>query len=831
MGEFFRRMLYLLTQRRRDRELREEMAAHREMAAESGARFGDDLRLREDAREAWGWMWLDRLKQDLVYAPRVLRRSPSFTVTAVMILGLGIGVNLAAFHLLNTLVFRPLPVRDPGSLVRLTPKTDSSWSSNLSYPAMQFYERHSTVFSAVLGATYAELAYGPQATEQVRGRFVTPNFFTELGGGAAHGRVLTPVSDQPGAAPVAMLGYGFWSRQYASDPAIVGNTIHLNQKPVVVAGVVASDFFGLHGDEVDVWLSIYAHSYLNEGSTLLTDFAMPAMMMWGRLKPGVTYRQAEESTKPLAAELRSQQPEHIKEGEYLSAARGGYLADLSEAPLPVLLVLTLLVLLILVVACANLANLLLARAIAREREIATRLAIGAGRPRIVRQLLTESLLLALLGVAAGTAASALMVRLATRVLQVPRYFEFAMDWRVFLVALAISILATILFGLTPALAATRPSHRPLRARRLLIGVQVAASCVLLVVGGLMVRSMQQAFTTHPGYDFERIVWIDPGIGGRDRQQEALNYVAGLRERLEKLPGVESFALCEFPPMGPGHMTLSDSAAFPGIQVQGNRVDPRYFRTMAIPLLAGRNFTDHDRLNEAVVVSDTVAQKLWPGQDPLGKEFLGTVIGVVGRARTTAQGDPESLQIYQPVDPTMTTSATVLVKTSGPPEMIVDTLRGAALDVDRRTIPQITLMRDAYRQQMRSSQDAGLILSAMALLATLLAAAGVYGLVSYVVVQKQKEIGIRMALGARGSHVVGAMLQQLCVPVGVGASIGLAGAAALSIVLRGMLFGISHLDPISYVGAVAFFAALAGIAAMIPARRSLRVSPMEVLRHE
>ncbi len=842
MGEFFRRLLYLLTQRRHDRELQEEMAAHREMQREASgemtprearAAFGDDLRLREDAREAWGWMWLDRLRQDLQYAVRVLRRSPSFTVAAVLILALGIGVNLAAFHLLNVIAFKPLPVRDPDSLIRLTPKTDHSWASSLSYPALEFYARHNTVLSAVLGATYAELAFGPKASERLRARFVTPNFFTELGGSAAHGRVLTPASDHPAAPPVAVLGYGFWTRQFGSDAAIVGNVIHLNEKPVLVAGVAAHDFTGLAGDDVDVWLTISTHPYFFEGSTILTDFAIPAMQMWGRLRPGVTPKQAEESSKPLAAELRRVQPSHIKEGEYLSAAPGGYLTDLSDAPMPILLVLALLVLLILVVACANLGNLMLARAASREREIATRLAVGAGRARIVRQLLTESLLLAFLGAGVGMLLSVAMVRFVTQMLDVPRYFQFTVDWRVVLVALALSALATILFGLTPALAATRPPNRTprARARRVLIAVQVAASCILLVVGGLMVRSMRQAFATHPGYDYERIVWLDPGLGGRSTAPEdALNYMAELRERLLQIPGVESVALCDFPPMGNGHMTLSESATFPGIQAQGNRVDRDYFRTLAIPLLAGRNFTDRDK-PDVVIISDTLAQKLWPGQDPLGKRFLGTVVGVVGRARTVVQGDPESLQVYFPLQSREMANAVVMVKTAGAPEVLVETLRSAARGIDTRTIPQLTLMRDAFRMRMQSSHHGGVVLSAMGLLATLLAAAGVYGLVCYTVVQRQKEIGIRIALGARSGHVVALMLRQFYVPVGMGAVIGLAGAAAISIVIRGLLFGISHLDPLSYVGAVGFFAVLAGIAALIPARRALRVNPMEVLRHE
>ena len=345
------------------------------------------------------------------------------------------------------------------------------------------------------------------------------------------------------------------------------------------------------------------------------------------------------------------------------------------------------------------------------------------------------------------------------------------------------------------------------------------------------RSVRHAFASHPGYEYERIVWLDPALYGRGLTPEAtLHHVSGLRQRLESVPGVESVAVCAMPPMGNGSMTMGDQSTFPGVQAQGNYVDANYFRTMHIPLLAGRNFTAQDDA-KTVIISDSLAHKLWPGQDPLGKKFLGTVVGVVGRARTRDQGDPELLQVYSPWQPGELTAPTMMIRTAASPDRLLETLRGVAREADPRTLPQITLMREAYNTRMESSSRGALIISSMGLLAALLAACGVYGLVSYAVVQRHKEIGIRMALGARGHQVLGLLLRQFVAPLAMGAATGVAAAAAVSMLLRSMLTGVSPLDPLSYAGAVALFALLAGVAAFVPARRALRVNPIEALRHD
>ncbi len=832
MGQLWRRIRYLLARRRHDRELAEEMAAHREMLERDGhARFGHPLLLREDAREAWGWMWLDRLQQDLAYGARILRRSPGFALSAVAILALGIGVNLAAFHLLNFMVFKPLPVRDPDSIVSFTRASPRFSASSVPYPAVEFYRRHNTPLSAVMVTAPAVLTLGRDFTNPISAEFVTANFFTELGAIPAYGRGLDPGTDgQPGAEPVAVLSYGFWQSRFGADPRIVGTTIQLNRKPVTVVGVAPYDFMGLNADLTAVWLPITSHPYLVQGSNLLTEFRMNSVRMFGRLKPGVTMPQAEEALKPLVAEMHRQHPDFFQKEEYLAVRPGGYLADLNNAPLPILGLFAALVLLILVVACANLGSLMLARAVTREREIAIRVSIGAGRGRIIRQLLTESVLLAALGATAGMGASALMIQFFILVLGLPGLYRFAVDMRVFLVALGLTFLATLSFGLAPALQAARPGHRAHRARRVLIAAQVAASCVLLIVSGLMVRSLRIALGTHPGFEYERAVTLDPVLGLHGYKGEAAaGYLEELRNRILRIPGVESAALCTMPPFA-GRVSVTSSQEPRPWSAHGNDVDPNYFRTMEIPLLRGRNFVPGEKRDKAIV-SETLARNLWPGEDPLGKTLDDeTVVGVVGRARTVAMAQTD-FEVYYPLQSRDAQSAVLLVKTAGPPEAHVDSLRSAAQALDPKVMPAVTLMKESYRRRMQSAGRGAIVVSVMGLLAALLAATGVYGLVAYAVSQRQKEIGIRVALGAPRAHILTLVLRQFYKPVGAGIAIGMAFAAGLSAALRSLLFGMSHLDPLSYVLAVIFFLMLAGAAALVPARKALRVDPMVALRHE
>ena len=480
MGEIFRRIRYLLHRRRFDKELESDMEFHREMAAREGRNnFGNTLRMREQAREAWGWTWLDRLGQDLRYAARTLGRSPGFTLTAVLVLAIGIGVNVAGFSLFNMVALKPLPVPDPGSLVRLERRSPQSYTSEMPYASALFYRDHAKSLSAmmaVLGVPPMEIDGDLQPTSA---SFATANYFAELGTRAAYGRMFEPArEDDASAAPVAVLSYSLWQRRFGADPSVVGRTIHLNGKPATVIGVTPYDFATLGGQHPDIWLPIAQQPYFVEGSKVLTNPSASSVRMWGRLAPGVSPKMAAQELLALTNELRRQHPKDIWNNEYIDIKPGAHLQVMQPEMYRVAAMVAVLTLLILAVACANLGGLLLARAVTREHEMGIRIAIGASRGRIFRQLCTESLLLAFLGAAAGLGLSYVVLRVALSRLDTPKWVTAVPDWRVLLFTIGISVVAALFFGLTPALQIARQRQRKTIARQVLIGAQVAASCVL-----------------------------------------------------------------------------------------------------------------------------------------------------------------------------------------------------------------------------------------------------------------------------------------------------------------------------------------------------------------
>lgn len=837
MIELLRRLRYLVTRRRQERELEDEMEFHREMMAREGraASFGNTLRLREDSRDAWGWLWLEQLAQDLAYGVRVLRRTPVFTISAVLILALGIGVNLAAFHVFNVAVFRPLPVRDPDTIVRFIRQSPQMFSDGVSYPVLAYVEEHSSALAAVLGSTSLSVVFGRESGEEVRVKFVTANYFHELGAVPARGRLLDE-STAAGNDPVVVLSHGFWQRKLGGDSSSVSATVYLNRKPATVIGVVSEEFIGLDPSPTDLWLLVRQVPYFVEGSTLLTDFHAGSMTLYGRMKPGMSPQATEEALLPLMQELHRQQPDAVLEGEKLAAHPGAYLAalDLDRArpeEMALAAMAGLLMLLILGVACANLGNLQMARTVAREREIAIRSALGAGGARITRQLFTESLLLAAMGTLVGMALSATGFRVLVTMIDASGFFLFALDYRVFLFAFAIAFLATLLFGLAPAVRATRPIRSFRRPGRVFIAAQIAASCVLLIVAGLLIRSMQQALGQNLGFEFDRVIAIDPRMDSHGFQPaEASAYWDSLRAQLQSVPGVESTALCTYAPFGTRTSIYTNRERT--YTAYSSHVDPGYFFTLAIPLLSGRNFAPGEK--NAVIVGEKLARIRWPGENPLGKPWSKggpVVVGVAAPARTVGASDAESTEIYFPLRASDQSNGILLVRTAVPPETVLPQIRALVESQDRRLIPSVSLLKNDFYLRLEASEQAARVVSALGILAALLAAAGVYGQVCYSVAQRQKEIGVRVALGARPSNVVGLVLRQFYGPFGVGALIGIGIAAGVSVVLRRELYGLSHLDPASYAGAVGLLLVLAVLAALAPAQRALRVDPLEVLRHE
>ena len=431
MGELFRRIQYFFNRRRMDAELEQEMEIHREMAAQAGrSNFGNKLQMLEESREAWGWTWLDRLFQDLRYARRTLARSPAFTFTAVAVMAIGIGVNVAAFALFNMVALQPLPVRDPGSLVRLQRRSPEIVSGEMPYVMAMFYRDHAKSLSSLLTMMGARLRLEDDL-EPVKANFVSANFFQELGATAAYGRLLSPGSDEAvSALPVVVLGHDFWQRRFGADPEIVGKVVHLNRKPVTVVGVEPYGFPSLDGKDAEVWLPITQQPYLVAGSRVLTDVSEASVRVWGRLTPGWTARQSEQELLGLTNQLRELYPKDVWKGEFIHSDPGGYLHVMDPGMYNIAEMVGTLTFLILTVTCANLGGLQLARGVSREREIAIRLSVGASATRIFRQLLTESLVLALAGSVAGMLLACGAMKIVLVGMGAPAWLSASPDWRV-----------------------------------------------------------------------------------------------------------------------------------------------------------------------------------------------------------------------------------------------------------------------------------------------------------------------------------------------------------------------------------------------------------------
>jgi predicted permease len=840
MKEFFRRIGYLFSRNRRRRELEDEMAFHREMTERSGIperkrSFGNSTRLQEQAREAWGWTWIDRLIQDLRYGARTLARAPGFTLTALLILAIGIGVNVAAFSLFDMVALKPLPVRDPGSIVRLERRSPSNSATEMPYPSVEFYRDHARTLSAAI----AVLGVPPmQVDDDLRpasASFFTPNYFTELGTVPAYGRLLDPVQDGAGAAPAVVLNYGFWQRRFGGNPSVVGKVIHLNKKPVTVIGITPYAFATLGGQGPDLWLPMAQQPYLVEGSKVLTDASDSSVRMWGRLAPGVTVTAAEEELRTLTGELRRQHPKDIWDNEHLHISPGGHLQVMQPQMYQVSAMIAVLTLLILAVACANLGGLLLARAVTREREMGIRVAIGASRKRIFRQLLTESLLLATLGAAAGLTLGYIVLEIALNAFDAPKWLSAAPDWRVLLFTIGVTLAATLFFGLAPALQIVRQRHRRTIARQILMGAQVAASCVLLIVAGLLVRATRHALYSDPGFGYEQLLSIDSQLGKHGYTPAAAKaYLDQMQERLRSLPGVRSVSLVSLPPLGHSVSDFEQEIGGRRVLVYPNSVAPEFFNTMGIPLILGRSF--HLGEKNAIIVSQSLARQQWPGQNPLGQPVQdGTskdfVVGVASDAHINALSDDDAAEEYWPAQQDDMPGMVIILRASSEPGQLAPQVKSISEGLDSKLFPEIRQVKLLYHDSVSGIEKIAMVVSLIGFVAVFIAGIGILGLVAYSVTQRTKEIAIRIALGAPATQVVSSVLRQFSWPVLLGVAAGAGATCAFSQILRRTLYGVSNLDPLSYAAAIVVLLAIIAIAAFLPARRALKLDIARTLHEE
>jgi predicted permease len=796
--------------------------------------FGGLEQIKEECRESRGTLWLVSIVQDLRFGTRILAKSPGFSVTAIVVLALGIGVCTLAFSLYNIAALQSLPVRDPATVVRIQRRSPGNINPGVPYASIAYYRDNAKSLSAVMATMRASPLVLNQDEQRVSGTFVSSNYFSELGGSAATGRLFDAARDDSASVPVCVLSFRLWQRKFDGDPSIVGKAIRLGGKPAMVIGIASETFASLGTDNPDLWLPLLQHFYFVEGSKPLADPNFGGLIgMWGRLAPGVSRSSAEQELLSLTNQLRNIYPAVIWDREYIVITPGAHFLSFEGGP-PVLALVGLLVFLILAIACANLGGLLLARGAARQREIQLRFALGARKLRVFRQLLTENLLLGLLGSVAALPVSYGVLRLVLVYSNAPSWMSALPDWRVFLFTTAIGFVAALLFGLLPTLQMVRRKKNRSLWNQFVVCAQVGASCVLLILAGLLVRATLHTLYSDPGFGYEQVLSIDPGMSGHGfASAQAQAYLDQLQNRLRAVPGVTLVSTARVPPL------VNTMVMFTSIDVDGRRimiypnwVGPEFFQTMRIPLLRGHYF--HNGEKNAVILSESLARKRWPSEDPIGKQWEKSndvVVGVVGNTRAMELNNTDATEIYYPPTADDFPAMSVLVRAAGDPNTLTPTVKAIAGSIDTGLYPTITPLTAGFRKNVSQVEQIATIISLLGSIAIFLAVVGLFGLVSYAVSQRTREIAIRLALGANRLEIFSAVLRRFAWPVLLGLVAGVATTAGLSRILRRGLYGISGLDPISYMGAMAILLAILAAAALLPVRRAFQLDIARILHFE
>jgi predicted permease len=819
--------------------------------------------------------------QDIRYAARTLSNAPAFTIIAVVALGLGMAVNTTIFSVINGMLLRPMPVPHAEQLTVLAMKQPGmSDFQRFSYPDYQDVASQTTVFSDVFAyrVTLAALSADHKVDQAILTR-VSGNYFSALGIQAAAGRLILPSEGQtPGADPILVLGYSYWKKRFAGDNQVIGKHVEVNGHPVTIVGVGPKGFHGTYSIlDSDGYVTLSAaigSKGMEENSVeqLWTQRGDRSLSLLGRLETGVSLKQAQASLAVTAQQISERYPATEK-GMTISAfpeklARPD--PDPDNTLPKIAVAFTILAALVLFVACFNIANVLLVRATVRQREMGIRAALGAGRWRLVRQHLTESMLLALLGGGAGlllanwAAGFLSSLSLGTNL---PISFNFEPDLRVYIYALASVLVSTVVVGLIPALRVARydvnsvlreggrsasEGRRRHIARNTLVVAQLAGSLLLLVVAGLFVRSLNKAQRIYLGFDPDHVLdfSLDVQQVGFDKTR-GQEFFRQVDERIRAIPGVVSVAQAFVVPMGvvstDGSVSVEGRPVGPGEHVPTvmyNDVTPGYFDTLRIPLLSGRAFTDADneKAPPVTIINQTMAKQLWSNESPIGKRFSikgsgGPFIEVVGVAQDGKYKSPvedPTPFFYLPLSQAYVDFRAVHVRTSLPPEKlqrdIESNLHMLAPDIAVKEMQTMTQSLQGLNGFFLFRFGAQLT-STMGLLGLILAVVGVYSVVSYAAVQRTHEIGIRMALGAAPRDILRMVLRQSVVLVGVGLAVGLAAALAGTRAIASLIVGVRPTDPVTFVAVVALLTVIALVACWIPARRATRVSPLVALRYE
>jgi len=845
--------------------VQENMAAgmeEREAVAAAHREFGNTDLYKDRMREVWGWTWLERLRQDVVFGLRMLRKSPSFTAVAVLTLALGIGANTAIFSVINGVLIRSLPFPNARELVWIANSHDEGGLSGRTYTSFDYrdFRERNRSFSELAGynAFFPYISYnltGRGEPERAIGIDVTETFFPLLGVQPLLGRNFLPEECVRNGRLAVILANSYWKRRFASDPAIVGQSLTINDKAMTVVGVLPPTFdfasVFVPSAKIDFFLPRYIDKDTNSHGN--------EVAIIGRIKPGVALGAAQTEMATLAR----REGKEKGWGEEAVGARLQFLASYVTGDLRrPLLLLMLASGFVLLIACTNLSNLLLARAETRKREMGFRLAIGASRTRLVRQLLTESVLLALLGSVFALPLAVVGTRLlaSMRHTAIPLLDQVGLDWRAFGFALLLAIFTGILFGLVPALHAARTNlnealkesatgaggsvHRSW-TRAALVVSEVTLSCMLLGGAGLMLKSLLKLLDVDPGFrsDHVAIVRVDPGPQKWDHK--FLNpYLDRIVEAVRRVPGIEAVSISDALPFdrdrswnfgAPGVILPKDQDTGAFIRTVG----PDYFKVMRIPLLKGRDFNAGEQLKSepVVIVNQTVARTLFPGRDPVDHQVnVGDtklrVVGVVADVKHSALDQPAGMEAYFPYTQGDTESPDLVVRTTLPPDEMANAIRRAVWSfAPEQPLNEFRTMDQLVDTATSSRRFTTLLLGIFAVLALVLAAVGIYGVIAYSVTQRTRELGIRMALGADGRRIEWLVTRDVLSLATGGALLGLAGLAVLGRSMASLLYGVTPSDPLVFGGAVFLFIAVGALSAYLPARRASRVSPMTALRLE
>ncbi len=830
--------------------------------AERAARleFGSREAHKEACRQAAGFQWLDEMRQDIVYALRILRRSPGFTTVALLSLALGIGANTVVFSVLNALLLRPLPIANPGRVYAV----NHSGGPGESLPNYRDIRDRNSVFESLFAYRIAPLSVDAGGVaHRIWGYLVTGNYFESLGIQPAIGRFFGPAEDRvANASPYAVLSYSCWMNRFAGDPQIPGRVVRINGHPYTVLGVAPQ---GFHGTEVFYWSEIWLPMTMQpqiEGWSWLEERTTFNSWVAGRFKPGVTVDQAESNLEVLAGQLAREH--RVNEGMRLTLSPPGMAGALGRGPARTFAGgVMLLALLVLVAACANLANLQASRAADRFRDLSIRLSIGAARSRIIRQLITESLVISCLGGASGCALALVLLGMLNRFrmpLDFPVQFDVSPDWRVFLFAVAAAVITGVLFGIAPARQAwkldaaaglksnTAPAHhRRWAARDLLLTAQIAVCCILVTASVVAVRGLMRSFEMPLGFqpDGAAVLGYSLGLAGYSQQQGAA-FEHRLREAAGQLPGVESAAYASSVPLS---IDQSNTTVYPegttdfrpvnAHEAGYYQVSPGYFAAMGTRLVAGRDFSpaDNDTSPPVAIVNRTFAVRLTGSPNAVGRRFVRgnrsiEIVGIVEDGKYTTLTERPKAALFLPIDQDYASTLVLIARARRSESEVAAELRQLLARQD----PHLPAYGVGSLRQMLGfvylpMHAAAIALGAFGILALMLSVTGIYGVAAYTVSRRVREIGIRMAIGARPGQVLRFVFGRTGILVAIGAAGGLTIGIAAAPVLSGVVYQASSQDPAVVGAVVAAMVGVAAVSVLAPAGRAIGIDPVRALRQD